>query len=70
MSRPNISRTAARAVLAELQIIADERGAASKDLSDGDHARVVLASLIGSLEGRVPSVEWGRVDCYRVKRAS
>jgi hypothetical protein len=70
VSRPKISRAAARAVLAELQLIADKRGAEGKAFSDGDHARVVLASLIGTLEGHLPSAEWNKVDCYRVKRAS
>lgn len=70
MKRPKISRAAARAVLAELQIIANERALQHKDTSDGDFARVVVASLIGSLEARVPSAEWNRVDVYSVKRAS
>lgn len=58
-----ISPTAARAVLAEIQTLADQCG------PNANHparlAIVILASLTGRLEARLPRSEWGQVDLFR-----
>jgi hypothetical protein len=71
MNKPKISRTAARAVLAELQGLANDRAGLLKEnssLDDGTFARIVIASLIGSLEARLPRAEWNQVDVYQSLR--
>jgi hypothetical protein len=62
-----ISRTAARACLAEIQRIADaaRAGYRSGRDSDSELAHEVLMRLIGSLEASVPSEEWNKVDVFR-----
>lgn len=72
MGKLKISRTAARAVLAELQSIADDRArllGKGQSFTDSDFARFVVSSLIGSLEARLPLPEWNKVDIFRVWRA-
>lgn len=64
-----ISKTAARAVLAELQEIGDDAARTGAGLTDGVFARVVIARLTGSLEGRLPRAEWNKVDIFRRKRS-
>lgn len=59
-----ISRTAARACLAEIQRIADAARVGHKG-RESELAHEVLMRLIGSLEAHVPSVEWNRVDVFR-----
>ncbi len=64
MSR--FSRFVARALLAEIQRIADRT---SEDvLTDGEFARHVLARVIGFLEASIPSAEWNTCDPFRVRR--
>jgi hypothetical protein len=61
-----VSRTAARACLAEIQRIADAARAGHKPgARDSELAHEVLMRLIGSLEARIPSAEWNRVDVFR-----
>lgn len=65
-----LGRFVARAVLAEIQRIADDvagtRGYPEK--SDSDFARTVLARVIGTLEAEVPQAEWNEVDLFRARR--
>lgn len=64
-----ISRSGARAVLSEIQRIADQHAATNPVLTESDFARLVLASLLGTLEACVPSREWNRVDIFRARKA-
>ncbi len=73
MKHQKISPTAARAVLAEIQALADDRAgllSRSSLINEGDFAMIVLHSLIGSLEARLPRAEWRRVDVYKALRAA
>lgn len=61
-----ISRTAARAVLLEIQRLADIEAKTSV-ASDNEFARTVLHRLIGTLEAKVPISEWDRTDVFRAR---
>lgn len=70
MKNPLINRAAARAVLAEIQKIADDSAERRHwPASENEFARGVLARLLGSLEARVPSEEWNSTDVFRARRA-
>lgn len=58
-----ISATAARAVLAEIQTLADECGPLANH--PARLALVILASLTGRLQTRLPRSEWGQIDLFR-----
>ena len=56
-------------MLAEIQRVADAKAKTCSGIDDPHFATMVLAAVVGTLEARIPSGEWNRVDVYRQRRA-